>query len=380
MNDRLDAPSGFRRASGPRGTGGRFLVVRLSALGDVLHALPAVAALRVARPEARIEWLVEDRFAAILEGHPAIDRVRVVPRTRWRRDLRRPWKWPGLVLDAVRFVGGLWGGRFDAAIDLQGNAKSGLWSLLSGAPARFGFASGDVREGNGLLTNRHVRVPAGAVHRVDRALALVGAAVGRAALPYVTAPIARSGDERERVDRMLSDAGAPMRGFAVLHPGSSGFGSFKRWPPERFGELARRLGAEGTRCVVTVGPGEAELGAEVLAAARGSAVVLAPPDLRSLAELVSRASVFVSADTGPLHVAAAEGVAVVALFGPKDAAIYGPYRPPVGGRAAGVGCVVTSTGVGCRPCVLRRCPDPVCMTSIDVAVVADRVRQIVASA
>jgi heptosyltransferase-1 len=306
--------------------------------------------------------------------------VNAVPRTAWRRSIRRPWSWPGMALAFVRLVGTLWACRYDAAIDLQGNGKSGLWSLISGAPSRFGFRTDDVREGNGLLTNRHVRVPDAAVHRVERALAVAAAVLGRATVAYAAAPVPRSEHDREWVDRALARHGLSARGFVVVHPGTSGFGSFKRWPPERFGRLARRMGEEGVPTFVTVGPSEDALGSEVSRTSGGAAVVLAPPSLRALAELVSRAQLFVSADTGPLHVAAAEGVPVVALFGPKDASVYGPYRPATGDHRAGVGVVVTSEEVPCRPCALRRCPDPVCMTSIGIEAVMDGARRAVESA
>jgi heptosyltransferase I len=359
--------------------GGRFLIVRLSALGDVLHALPAAVALRRERPGARIDWIVEDRFASILEGQPAVDRVHVVPRTAWRRAIRRPWSWPGLALAFVRFVGTLWGCRYDTAIDLQGNGKSGLWSLFSGAPTRVGFRTDDVREGNGLLTNRHVRVPAAAVHRVERALAVAAAVLGRSSVACVPAPVPRSKEDRAWVDQALARHGLPARGFTVVHPGTSGFGSFKRWPPERFGRFARRMSEDGTPTVVTVGPSEEALGAEVSRASAATAIVLAPPSLNALAELVSRARLFVSADTGPLHVAAAEGVRVVALFGPKDASVYGPYGLGAQDHRASAGVVVTSEDVPCRPCSLRRCPDPVCMTSIGIETVVAQARRVLAS-
>jgi heptosyltransferase-1 len=331
--------------------------VRLSALGDILHALPAVAALRRAAPGARIDWLVEDRFASLLEGHPAVDGLLVWPRGRWRRALRRPWAWPGLVVGVGRLLGRMWAARADCAIDLQGNLKSGIATLSTGAPVRIGLRAPEAREGNAFATNLHVR-SRGTVHRTDRALALVGAALGRHPLVAEPAPLPRGEADRRWVDEALAAAGLPLRGYVVLHPGTSRFGAFKRWPADRFGRLSRRLAGDGPRTVVTVGPGEEFLGREVASAAQGTAVVLAPPSLRALAELVGRARVFVAADTGPLHIAAGEGVPVVALFGPKDAATYGPAA----GRAPTV--VVERADVPCRPCTLRRCPDPVCMTSI----------------
>jgi ADP-heptose:LPS heptosyltransferase len=339
--------------------------------------MPALEALRRERPDARIDWLVEDRAAALLEHHPAIDRVHVVPRSRWRERLRRPWRWPQVAFEAAGLVLRLWKARYDAALDLQGNLKSGLWSLFSGAPSRYGFATSDVREGNGFLTNRHVPTGNTHPHHADRAFALVAGALGREPFAYARPAIPRSAAARAWVDAALLRAGVPSGGYGIVHPGTSGFGAFKRWPAERFGRLARRIVEGGVPVLVTVGPGEEATGAEVTRAAGGVATVVAPPDLGALAELLSRASFFVSADTGPLHVAAAQGVPVVALFGPPDPAIYGPHAEI--GREA-LTEVVTADDVACRPCTLRRCPDPVCMTSISVDAVHERVRRVTAAA
>src|SRR5262245_10431099 len=130
------------RRRGPR----RVLVVRLSAIGDVLHAMPAVHSLKAARPDLEIDWLVEDRAAAVLDGFAAVERVHRVPRARWSRALRRVATWPRLALEVTRFVAGLVARRYDATLDLQGNLKSGVWALASGAPARVGFATEETRE------------------------------------------------------------------------------------------------------------------------------------------------------------------------------------------------------------------------------------------
>src|SRR5204863_3854069 len=113
---------------------------------------------RAARPDAVIEWLVEDRVAALLEGHPALDRVVVFPRRRWQRALSRPHRWPGLVAEAVRFVAALVARRYDAVVDLQGNLKSGVLAALAGAPVRVGLPASASREGNALFTNVKARV------------------------------------------------------------------------------------------------------------------------------------------------------------------------------------------------------------------------------
>jgi ADP-heptose:LPS heptosyltransferase len=160
------------------------------------------------------------------------------------------------------------------------------------------------------------------------------------------------------VDDFLEASGLAGEGFAVLHPGTSGFGKHKRWPAERFGALAHRLEAElGLRSVVSWGPGEEGL-ARVATAASEGAAMLGPRtrSLAALAHLATRGALFVAADTGVLHLAAMLGTPTVGLFGPKDPRVYGPRGP----RTA-----VVFKGMDCSPCPRRSCPDPVCMHSIE---------------
>jgi len=189
-------------------------------------------------------------------------------------------------------------------------------------------------------------------------------------------PISRPPAAVLGVDAALRAAGLPERGYAVLHPGTSGFGAFKRWPAERFARLADRIVRETGVPVAITGAkdgDDARLVAEVRSRAHVATAALATDDLLALAEALRRARVFVSADTGPLHLAAAVGTPLVGLFGPKDASVYGPLATrPDGSLAPGV--VVERDDVACRPCVLRWCPDPVCMTSIEVDEVFQRVR------
>jgi heptosyltransferase I len=353
-------------------------VVRLSAIGDVLHALPAVAGLRLARPDAVIDWLVEDRAAALLEGHPAIDRVVVFPRRRWRTAAARPHRWPALLAEVGRFVGRLVARRYDAVVDLQGNLKSGVLAALAGAPVRVGLPVSASREGNALFTNVKARAGHASPARPERNAAVLSSGLCEV-VRAVASDLPRPDGVGARVDAALSAAGLPPRGFALLHPGSSGFGAFKRWPPARFARLADRLHAEaGLRVGLVVGPGEERLAEEVRAAADVRPAMLSTPDLPALAEAIRRAVVFVAADTGPLHVAAAVGTPLLGLYGPKDAAVYGPWGAPAGSDVAGPLATLVREAVPCRPCAIRWCPDPVCMNGIEADAVFDRVRALLA--
>lgn len=348
-------------------------MVRLSAIGDVLHVLPAVGALRRDLPRARLGWLVEDKAASVLSGHPDLDTLHVLRRKRWQRSLGSPWLWPRTLLEVGGFLARLHAARYDAALDLQGNLKSGVLTALSGAPVRYGGATADVREGNGFFTNRHVPSPPGAAHRISRHLEVLAALLGRD-VPGVPARLPRPAEARAEIDAALRAAGLPPTGYAILHPGTSGFGAFKRWPAERFAALSDRLFERGIAVALTYGPGEEDLVARVRAAARAAPIPLATSSLAALAEAIRRACVFVAADTGPLHVAAAVGTPLVGLFGPKDPRLYGPVGPDAATGALSPLPVVVAEDVPCRPCVLRRCPEPVCMTSIEVDAVLARVR------
>ncbi len=367
-----DSPPSRTSEAGLSSRAPRVLLVRLSAIGDVLHALPTAAALRSGRPKAVIDWVVEDRASALVEGHPLLDRVFVYPRKRWQRSLARPWLWPRTVGEVVAFVARLLSRRYDAVIDLQGNLKSGVVSLLSGAPLRLGFSTEAAREGNGLFTNRRVRIPDGAGHRVERNVALASA-LARVPLSPEPFILPTTPAQAAEAARAIRDAGLPESGYAILHAGTSGFGAFKRWPPDRFARLAERLVSDaGLTVAVTFGPGEEALAAEVKRAARVPVALLPTASLSALAEVVRRARVFVSADTGPLHVAAAVGTPLLGLYGPKDEAVYGPYGVPrEGGRPRPLP-TFSRKDVPCRPCTIRWCPDPVCMSGIEPDDVAAR--------
>jgi lipopolysaccharide heptosyltransferase I len=335
----------------------KILILRLSALGDVAQCLPALAALRAARPDAEIGWLVEDRHAGVLEAHPQLDRLFV-----WRRSagaLDAGW-------DVLRQIHA-WGP--DVALDLQGNLKSGLFLGLCGAPRRVGLGAEESREAAHLFATETVRPAGRREHRADRALRVV-AALGAAPTAAV-APRVRE-DAVRRVRSALG-AMAARTPFAALVPGTSAFGAFKRWPPERFGALAIRLReAREMESLVVHGPGQRTLADDVVAASRGAAR-LAPEttDVQELMALLAESSLVVGADSGPVVLASVLGVPTVVLFGPKDPAVYAPRGPRT---------VTVWKRVYCAPCRLRVCGDPICMTSLDVEEAWEGVRRLGVSA
>lgn len=315
-------------ATAPLHDGARVLVIRLSALGDVVNTLPTLEALRRGLPTAHLGFAVEDRAKDLLVGHPSVDRVHVLERKRIRALFASPTGWPAARRELARFVRELRAERYEIALDLQGNFKGALHSLSSGAPRRVGFARGHCKELNHLFSNEHV-VPPGAtekVHRVRKFLAQA-AHLGLSVEP----PCFRLPDlsaSQARLSVVLAEQG--VEEFVALHPGASGKGALKRWPAERFGELAARIAAEFQLVpLVTWGPGERPLAERVVAASNGAArLAPATSSVLDLAAVLSRARLFVGGDTGPLHLASAVSTASVALFGPKDPRTYGPFHAP----------------------------------------------------
>jgi ADP-heptose:LPS heptosyltransferase len=327
--------------------GARVLLVRLSALGDVLFALETLASLKRERPDVRAEFLIEDRFASVLDGHPQIDRLWIYPR-------RELWRLPTLLWRLRR-------ARFDAVLDLHGIQKSAFHVLAARARHKLGYAAPGAREGAHRFYREAITLPDPLPHRAERGLWLLRALGlrGESARPVLAEPPAP-------VDVWRGAA----RPRVVVHPGVSAFADFKRWPAERYAELVAHLASRGISVAVSHGPGEAELAAAVSARASDTRRIDgAALGLRGLARVFADSDVVVAGDTGPLHLAAAAGARVVALFGPKEPAFYGPR---------GDGHRVLFADVPCRPCTRRTCASPQCVLGIPVARVADVVEAVLA--
>lgn len=335
--------------------GDRILCIRLSALGDVAHALNALALLRDERPEAFIAWAVEQRFAALLEAHPHIDELIVLPRSEWGRMAWNPLLWPRLFRQRRAVAERLRTMRFDVSIDFQSSMKSSWLVRAANAAMRIGFDRPVSREGNVRAQNRVVAVSQEGMHRVERDLALL-APLGIAPR-FVPAALGRPERAVQRVDRALADA--PGDGpLVVIHPGTSEFAAFKRWPVERYARVADRLVSQrAARVVVTAGPAERAMAQSLVSAMEGQALAM-PPDggLMALAELLRRADLFMGSDTGPMHIASSLGTPLVALFGPKDPVQTGPFCSR---------SVVVVADAACRPCSRRRCRSRRCMLLIE---------------
>lgn len=291
----------------------RILVIRLSSIGDIVHALPAVAALGESQPGAEIAWAVESRFAELVEGNPGVRRVlRLDTLSRRGHDVAGG-------LAAVRHF------RPDVTVDFQGLFKSAALAWLSRAPRRLGFAGPWRRESlAGLLYTERVEA-AGRRHVVEENLALVER-LGAAPRPRECwqFPLPRDCDAESDIARRLAELGAEK--FIVVNPG--GGWTSKRWPPPQYVELLRALESEGDyRVLVTGSPDEEPWIRQIVMAAGGKRAIYFPSTLIEFIALVRRARLLVGGDTGPLHLAAAVRAPIVAIYGPTRPERNGPFAP-----------------------------------------------------
>ena len=325
----------------------RVLIVRLGAIGDVVNALVLASALREHAPGVRIGWAVHGLSAPLVEGHPAVDRVHL-----WRKG------------DGLGGFRALWreirAERYDLAIDLQRIAKSAALARLSGAQRVLGFDRARAKEASWLLTGEHLAAAPAALHMVDQYLEFarhLGLPVRepRFALPHDAGACARA-------EEWLQAFGASP---ITIHLGATK--PANRWPPERFGLLARAcLARFGLPVVLTGGPAEREANALAARADPRIRDLSGTTSLLELAELQRRSRLVVSCDSGPMHLAAAVGATVVALFGAADERRTGPY----GARHR-----VVRTRPECAPCGLRRCSQPrhACMEDLGVEQVLEAI-------
>lgn len=310
----------------------RLLIIKPSSLGDVLHALPAFHALRELYPRARIDWLVNREWAEILDGQPGLNAT--VPFD--RRRLGRPSRFP----EVVGFVRRLRATAYDLVVDFQGLFRSGALAVLTGAPLRLGFADG--REGSPLFYTQRVPVPPGTMHAVEKNLLLPRALGWRGE----AGPVRFQPDAQDRAAaRGLVADGPGLR--IVLHPVTTRV--TKQWPIHQFATLALMLSTR-LRAVVYVTGSEADREAlAVWPEASGGTIMLAGrTSLRQLAALFEAVDCVVTNDSGPMHLAAAMGTPVVAVFGSTEPDRTGPY---------GNGHRIIRWPLWCSPCsdFARRC-------------------------
>ena len=338
----------------------RVLIVRLGALGDIVHTLPVAAAIRRQFPDARLDWAIDERYAALLELTPVIDR-RVVLHSRtlpgvtaWlelRRELRRV--------------------DYDVALDVQGLGKSAVVARLSGARRVVGFPPPFLRERWAAWLYGESADPGRPRHVVERNLGILNA-LGTEHREWEFPLEIRVPAVAEGVRRRLEGLGDR---YVVINPNAAW--PAKRWPPERYGAVAAHVArAHGLPSVVIWGPGDEARAGAVVAASAGAATPAPETSLAELAVVLNGGALVVSGDSGPLHVAAALGTPVVGIYGPSDPARNGPWSRDdrVVSAFADCACAERRSAIGPEGRVPRHCAAPErCLDAIAVEAVCDAV-------
>jgi len=345
----------------------RILVVRLSAVGDVIRTLPAVKVLKKYYPSSSITWIVEEPSRALLESQPEIDEVILFPRKSWAEGLRSArgiWRIMG---EVWAFISNLRSRRFDVVLDFHGLLKSGLLSFLSHSPNRVGFDRRSSKEGNFLFSNVKVRLPEERMNRFQRNFALLkGLGLDVESFrPTLHIPPR----DKEYVGSFFDQISATLKKpLIAMHPGTSSKTIYKRWMPDRYAQLADRLISELKATVIfTWGPEELEW-VEGIRKEMKEPSILGPrtKSLTQLGEVFSRCDLFIGGDTGPMHIASLMELPVVVIYGPTDPVVNEPFGDHRKVRKE----------VGCNPCRKRSCKELTCLKMVTVDDVFKATREI----
>ncbi len=337
------------KAARPVGPPEKILIVKPSSLGDIVHSLPFLNAIKSCYPCAEIHWVVARGFEGLLEGHPMINELIVIDKDKWKK----PGNISATVREIRKFFGEVRQRRYDLVIDLQGLLRSGMITAATGAPVRVGFS--EAREGGWLFYTKKVH-GGREVHAVDRYLKIarfLGCKTDQIIFPF---PLME--DDSGKIGKLKTS----LKDYAVIVPGARW--STKVWPAERFGKIASMLPMSS---LVIGGDADKVAAEEIVRTSGGKAVSLAgETKLRDLIGIMKDSRLVISNDSGPMHIAAGFNVPVVAIFGPTSPIRTGPY---------GKGHVALSSGAECAPCFKRRCSDLKCMQAVTVEMVYGGVRR-----
>jgi len=343
----------------------KILIVKVSALGDVIHALPVLGYIKQLHPDAQIDWLVEDNFAPILENHPLLHQVIRVDTRKWRNMS---------LLEMLRqiriFVKNLRCQRYEYVFDLQGNSKSALFTLLSRGGEKYGFSRHEVREWPNVLATRH-RIQPGPdeQHVARRALAVVRAALPGGGNVPLSGFLHVGNEHKEQIERYIDQLDWDSKTIIVLHYGTTWL--TKLWHISMWQQLAARLVQRPeTAIILTWGsPEELRAAEQIRDSVDGEVLIWPRVPLPEFAALLARADLVVGCDTGPVHIAAATGTPTVSMYRATDALRNGPE----GDRH-----ICLQTPMPCAKCLRKQCEyDAQCSTSIRVADVLDAITHII---
>ena len=336
------------------------LIVKLSSIGDIVHALPALALIRRELPEAMIGWAADSRYAEILRGNTLIDHLIEID----TKGLRGGKVIEEMLLDVGRQFKPLRQHKFDVALDIQGLLKSATLARWSGAKKRWGFARKDLREPAARIFYTDTVSIEPQTHVVRKNIALVSKALGlNADNSNFEFPIFTNDEHRAEANAIAEKADGA---FVILNP--AGGWVTKLWHAEKYGELADMIWEKlGLASVIAIGPNEDELAAKVVANSKSGKAFVAKPSLKGFYELAKLSRLYVGADTGPMHIAVAAGTPIVGIFGPTEWWRNGSTNPD--------DICVQRNEIGCRiDCHRRTCSNWICM-DITVETVLEAIKK-----
>ena len=364
----------------------KILIIKPSSLGDIIHSLPFLKAIKNTFPDACIEWVISKNLKEILETNPLIDRLIVFDKDSWKQLKNLP----KTLKEIAGLVKTLKANQYDVVVDLQGLLRSGIITFFAPSPVKIGFKH--AREGSSFFYNKKISVNK-SVHAVDKYLEVAkairqGLGVGSDRPAYRTGrldsedqgpgkiefPLNVDKTAAENIKKLLgglsaigrSASGGKEKEYAVMVP--SARWETKKWPAENFGRLISKLQIQ---CVLAGSSADKDVAQEVTDSSSGSIINLCgKTNLKELVALIAGAKVVVSNDSGPMHIAAALGVPVIALFGPTDPVKTGPY-----GWQGKKNLKVIRTPISCSPCFKKKCKEPLCMKGISVEQVFEGIRE-----
>ncbi|HAK88692.1 MAG TPA: lipopolysaccharide heptosyltransferase II [Nitrospiraceae bacterium] len=317
----------------------KILVIKPSSLGDVVHSLPFLQAIKDGFPDAEIHWVIAKGLEGLLEDHPMVKKLKIINKDRWK-DLKK-------IKDTASELAGiskeLRHEAYDIAIDLQGLLRSGLLTYATGAPVRIGFK--EAREGGSLFYTHKIRGGRD-IHAVDRYLKIAAALGCKTEDIRFPMPLIKESDKVRRLKESAGD-------YAVIVPGARW--ETKKWSPEKFGRLAAML---DIKSIIIGSASDIEISEHIEAASKGKALSTAgDTDIKELISIIRGARYVVTNDSGPMHIAAALRIPVIAIFGPTNPERTGPY---------GNNHIIIRPDIPCAPCYKKKCKTMRCMEDISV--------------
>ncbi|MBM4136474.1 MAG: lipopolysaccharide heptosyltransferase II [Nitrospira sp.] len=322
----------------------KILIIKPSSLGDVVHSLPFLNAIRTCFPKAEIHWVIAKGLEGLLEGHPMINKLWIINKDTWKK-----MKHVNITINEIRMLfKALKKEKFDLVVDLQGLLRSGILTAATGAPVKVGFK--EAREGSRFFYTYKVEGERD-IHAVDRYLKIarfLGCDISDVCFPF---PLYKP--TSSFIFHPSSFHFSLSKDYAVIIPGARW--KTKIWPYEHFGELLSMLPLD---TVIVGSKGDKDIADKIVTFSKGKAISLAgKTDLKDLIEVIRDARFVVSNDSGPMHIAAALHIPVFAIFGPTDPLRTGPY---------GEGHTIIKEKISCAPCFKRTCSDIKCMRAVSV--------------